>query len=353
VNIPIEWPSMERPIGAPERLWRRQRGWRADTLSDDDWLLHLPPALIESLRVLATRALAGGIPAAGAIREWRPPYEALTFAERIESLLEGGLGFCIVRGLPLLSPEAANEVATLAFATLLGRPVSQSQQGNIVARVEDLGCDITKPGVRGHQTSAELAFHCDRADRVSLLCVRSAARGGQSKIVSSIQLKVDLSHKHPRLAECLHAPLPQDRRGEQREYEPPWCMMPVFDTADGLFVARYIRRFVEDSQRHHGAPRLSHETTLALDTLDAMMQEPGRALEMMLTPGDIQLLNNNVVLHARTAFEDHRQPARRRLLLRVWLSHKSARPLPASFAALYGSTDAGTYRGGVWPHPDM
>jgi Taurine catabolism dioxygenase TauD, TfdA family len=73
------------------------------------------------------------------------------------------------------------------------------------------------------------------------------------------------------------------------------------------------------------------------------------ALEMPFNPGDVQIINNNVVFHARKAFRDHPDPERRRLLLRVWLAHASSRPLPQSFADLYGATDAGTYRGGVWP----
>ena len=36
--------------------------------------------------------------------------------------------------------------------------------------------------------------------------------------------------------------------------------------------------------------------------------------------GDIQLLNNATILHARTAYEDHPEPERRRHLLRLWLS---------------------------------
>ena len=42
--------------------------------------------------------------------------------------------------------------------------------------------------------------------------------------------------------------------------------------------------------------------------------------EMDLEPGDVQLISNHTVLHARTAYQDHADPARRRHLLRLWLS---------------------------------
>lgn len=42
-------------------------------------------------------------------------------------------------------------------------------------------------------------------------------------------------------------------------------------------------------------------------------------------PGDIQLLNNAKILHAREAYTDYDDPAERRHLLRLWLTaHASA-----------------------------
>jgi hypothetical protein len=48
---------------------------------------------------------------------------------------------------------------------------------------------------------------------------------------------------------------------------------------------------------------------------------------MDLEPGDIQLLSNHTVLHARTAYVDHEQADRKRHLLRLWLSVESPRSL--------------------------
>jgi hypothetical protein len=41
---------------------------------------------------------------------------------------------------------------------------------------------------------------------------------------------------------------------------------------------------------------------------------------MDFQPGDIQLINNSVVLHSRESYEDDPEPARRRHLLRLWLA---------------------------------
>jgi len=41
---------------------------------------------------------------------------------------------------------------------------------------------------------------------------------------------------------------------------------------------------------------------------------------MDFQPGDLQLLNNSVILHSREAYDDHVEPERKRHLLRLWLS---------------------------------
>jgi hypothetical protein len=54
--------------------------------------------------------------------------------------------------------------------------------------------------------------------------------------------------------------------------------------------------------------------------MESIANEPALYLDMDFEPGDIQLLKNSAILHKRTAYEDWPDPARRRHLLRLWLS---------------------------------
>ena len=45
---------------------------------------------------------------------------------------------------------------------------------------------------------------------------------------------------------------------------------------------------------------------------------------MDLEPGDIQLLSNHTVIHARTDYVDHPEPDRKRHLLRLWITVRGA-----------------------------
>ena len=84
-----------------------------------------------------------------------------------------------------------------------------------------------------------------------------------------------------------------------------------------------------------------------LDLLAPVAEE--LCCHMELEEGDIQILNNHVTYHSRTGYEDHDDPARKRLLFRVWLSTPDNRPLPKAEGVIWGSTEAGAIRGGVIP----
>ena len=56
---------------------------------------------------------------------------------------------------------------------------------------------------------------------------------------------------------------------------------------------------------------------------------------MFLEPGDMQLLNNHAVLHARTEYVDFEDPRLKRSL-RLWLTSLNGRTLHPLFENRYG-----------------
>src|SRR5690606_27297276 len=82
------------------------------------------------------------------------------------------------------------------------------------------------------------------------------------------------------------------------------------------------------------------------DFLDALSQSEKFSHTMMFEPGDMQLLNNHVTLHARTEFQDHEEPDRKRHLLRMWLATPNSRDLSPQLGYIYRNLNGGTVRGG-------
>ena len=61
------------------------------------------------------------------------------------------------------------------------------------------------------------------------------------------------------------------------------------------------------------------------------------------------MVNNHIVMHARTEFEDYPEPERRRHLLRTWLAVPNSRPLSPLMRPGYRDQRAGAGRGGRPP----
>jgi hypothetical protein len=108
-------------------------------------------------------------------------------------------------------------------------------------------------------------------------------------------------------------------RDEQGDGEPPVYPLPVYSDVNGIPRVFYIGWYIRDAQRHEEAPRLTAAQREAMQLLEDLANDPVFHVSMDFEPGDVQLLNNAKILHAREAYEDHPNPARRRHLLRLWL----------------------------------
>ncbi len=291
------------------------------------------------------------------------PLDALgdVFA-RIGHELENGTGLFRLRGLPVdRYPLDLLKAFYLSFGEHVGQPVSQSVRGQRLMDIEDEGTrskdyGVINTGAAGEGfrssrarafSSGGLRFHTDRCDVVSLLCVRQASKGGHSKIASAVAIHNTMLERRPDLLDELFTPYPRSRFGEEVNDATAYYMLPVFCMQDGKFTTHYSRTYVEAAQSNPDVPRLRDTQNEALDLLAEIANEV--CFEITLQPGEIQLLNNHVIYHARDPFEDDAAAGKKRLLLRLWLAMPNSRPLPESFAVLFGDTAPGALRGGIWP----
>ncbi len=242
--------------------------------------------------------------------------------------LESGRGFAVIDRVPLERyADAEARVVYWLVGQLLGRPVEQNVQGTLLYDVRDTGQDV-RSGARFSVTNAESTFHTDNSfgpdvvDYVGLLCLKTARSGGLSQVVSAYAVLEELRTNHPDVLDLLRRPFHVDRRGGFREGESPTVLFPVVqDDAPGLLV-RYLRYWIEAGQEKAGRP-LTDRQVRALDTLDEIAGRPGRRAEFALEPGQMFFVNNRWILHNRTGFEDHEEPARRRHLVRLWLQPRT------------------------------
>ncbi len=322
--------------------------WRAGDLAAEAWIHTLTPGEVGEVVAAATAVAARGGDLA-MLREADFPLP--TLAPRLADILHGdvlgGRGFAVIRGLdPTKLDRRQCAAAFLGLGAHLGNLRPQNAKGHILGHVKDLGRASTDPTARLYQTHERQTFHTDSCDVVGLMCLRPAKAGGRSSLVSSVTIYNEMRRERPDLALCLFEPIETDRRGEQAPGQAPFFNIPVFNWREGHFAAIYQRQYIESARRFPQVPALTGLQVEALDMLDRLANDPRLSLEIAFKPGDVQLVNNHVLFHDRTAFEDWPEPERRRHLLRLWLAPPGAQPLPDVFAERFGSVVVGE-RGGV------
>jgi hypothetical protein len=291
----------------------------ADWADPAEWTIELTDGERDEIVVATERAVAAGrsIDDLG-VDDFPLPTIAARAVEW--SALLSGRGFVLLRGFPTdRLDRAAVEIAYLGLGLHLGKPVGQDAQGTLLGHVRDEGVARTDPSVRLYRTRGRQDFHTDGADLVGLLCLQRAATGGESRIASSAAVYNELLRRRPDLVDVLYAPFYWDRNDEQAEGEDPFFTLPVYNDVNGAPRMFYIGWYIRDAQRHSQVPRLTQPQIEAMELIEAIANDPAFHIEMDFQPGDVQLLNNATILHAREAYEDADDPQAQRHLLRLWL----------------------------------
>jgi hypothetical protein len=314
-----------------------------------EWTYRLSPAELDEIDAAVAAARARGLDLADIGSEDFPLPTLGPVLDRLRREVLDGRGFVMVRGMRVEDrPIAESATAYWGVGTYFGRARSQNAKGHLLGHVYDLGQGLSaiNPHLRSYATAEGQKFHIDRCDVVALLCLKRAKSGGQSTIVSSMAVHNAMAVRRPDLLERLYRPFPTDRRGEVPEGKGPFYEAPVFNPLGGKLSVLYSRLHIGSAQRFPAARRLTQEDIEALDMLGELAADPELRLDMHFTPGDIQILHNHTILHARSAYEDWPEVERKRHLLRLWLCPPDARPLPAVFTECYGGVTIGD-RGGI------
>jgi hypothetical protein len=314
-------------------------GWTKEELAaTDEWIERLSDREVAELDAAIAALEARGVSSVLEVKAG--DYELPTLGPRLERMNEDvlhGRGFVLIRGVPVARySRLQSALAFWCIGRYFGQPVSQNAKGHLLGHVQDLGgMSFKNPTHRGYQTHDRLPYHSDSCDVVGLLCLHPSKSGGASMITSSIAIHNEMLKRRPDLVAALAEPIYRDRRGEVPEGKDPWFQLPVFNYYQGYLTTSWQGGYIRSAERFEELPKRSAALTEALDLFTDLANE--LTFGMDFQPGDIQLLHNHVMVHARTDFEDWPEPERRRHLLRLWLATPDGgRPLPPVFRDRYG-----------------
>lgn len=310
-------------------------GWTGATLPPRPALVrNLPPSAASLLRDLAGAAQRSGV-APWDLTRWHFNHPALAvFFGELFAEVRDGRGFAIIGNIPVDLPLPTVKLLWWGIGTFFGRGQSQSNLGDRIGEVLDV--TDSDPGARGYRSRKELHLHTDICDMIALLAVRQARSGGETSLASAHAVHALLRARHPDLLARLEQGYHYHRRGEEAPTEAPITphKVPVFSRAEGVLSLRFVRPYMEQALRADG--RSDPDLIAAFDALEATAEEVKTTF--LLQPGEAVVVNNLTTLHARAAFEDWPEPARKRLLLRLWLNATGFRPQRLELN-VYGSGD--------------
>lgn len=316
----------------------------ADLGPVESWSYRLSEADIDELAAGVAAVRREGVPITAVGRDNFPLASfAHVLADVYRELIDGR-GIVMLQNFPIERfDREETAIAYLGLGGYLGCTMSQNSEGHILGHVKDLGGDYADPKTRGYKTSAEMLFHSDGCDFVGLLCLNGAKNGGESRVASSVAVYNRMLARRPDLVKVLCEDFYRSRASEVGFGEQPYYRQPIFSFTDGYFSATGAGIAIDKAQMLPGVPPFTPAQREAIEVYRETVEEC--AVDISFKPGDIQFLNNFVTLHTRREYQDWPEPARKRHLLRLWLSDPHGRPIPAEQRT--GRAGSGVHIAGV------
>nr|WSW49252.1 TauD/TfdA family dioxygenase [Streptomyces sp. NBC_01001] len=239
-------------------------------------------------------------------------------ARQISDQLNIYFGFAVVTGLSVnpLDPEGSAEVA-MDLLSRLGRPLRQGPPAGSSLKwlVRYEGVDRFRSngrfqqGVYTSKSRDAIDIHNDGAMEPyghqiyisSLLCVEAVAEGGRTTLVSTLTVMNIVRREHPQHFERLCRPFAFERTHVTPAGGDPVFFAPVFDLSRTDVKVHWNRQRIEMAAEITGVPLTPSEVG-ALDALDAAIMRPEVQLNHSLRPGELLVINDDLILHGRSQF---------------------------------------------------
>lgn len=306
--------------------------WDRATLDQDNsWRFQLSETMNRELHDTLSRFDAESVVLKHLTPEDFPWPSFSEMAANMRQSIAFGRGVALVSGLEVARYTTAQ--VALAFYGMglhLGTGVSQSHKGDYIGEVRD---HRNPSDPRPYRNGGEFIMHTDPVDVVGLVSIRRSKAGGESRIISSAAVHNTLLAERPDVMDALYQGYHYKRTEADRGDTPLITdyRIPVFKiTEGGEFMSHYIPGFSETYPTEGGVPPEHLEEATAQAALkDILWHRESLYYDFMMQPGDIQFVNNRLLMHARTDYEDWPEPERCRFLLRQWLQMPELGKIPA------------------------
>jgi len=298
------------------------RAWHGPDLADDDFKVMFSKDGLAELEAIVAEQRKAPVPTLVLLPEHFEMSACREFMQGVKQRLDVGLGFVILDRLPVdrWSQREITDIYWL-LGSLLEPPVAQEWSGTMIYNVRYDGQDYTAD-TRTALTPEGLDMHNDSsmgeapANYISLLCLQTARTGGKSSLSSAYAAHNHFTANYPELIERLYLPFYRDKQEYQAPDANNWY--PIFAVEGGGLRIRFNARVIRRGYQKTGQV-LDNAGTQTVEILNSFLADPAHRHDFWMERGQIQILNNRIIVHGRTPYQDYEEPEKRRHLLRLWL----------------------------------
>jgi hypothetical protein len=305
----------------------------SDLAASREWLMQLPDETLMEVDEAISRLKNRGVSFESLTMEDMPLDSFSRHISGIRDEIANGRGFVVLKGLDS-EKYTLDELQLIywAFGRKLGTPMPQSYLGDMIGDIRDVSDEEPDPRRRrAYHSGGQQDTHTDTSDIVSMLSLRMAKSGGESRLCSAHTVhNLMLDHCPDLLAQFYEGFLQRTTDTDSAALGRPAFTgrrKPSFLVMNDTVVCSFVRGYIDRAVKA-GDHRLSPREAAALEAFRAFSNHPDVCLDYILRPGDMQFFNNRIIMHGRLSFEDHPEKERRRHLFRLWLSLPDWSKLP-------------------------
>ena len=253
------------------------------------------------------------------------------FISKISDILCNKYGIVILEGFPIGLDNEILEIAYFIFGCYLGIPMHNNKNKifiwNVMAKQYEANIS-SFDNIRYGNTGEPLDFHTDTGTFAGLLCINQANSGGENYFISTVSVHNKLFKEKRELLEILYSDFYVDRRGEQLDGDTPYAKLPIFKVSkSGHLMTHWAKRYTYSAYEKYSVPELSEIQKEALQVLSEFIEDISKTEKIVIKskPGDLLLMNNNLIFHNRTSYTGVR------LLKRLWVLSNEYPSFPHMF----------------------
>ncbi|KAJ4172579.1 hypothetical protein NW754_002781 [Fusarium falciforme] len=327
---------MDLPTGFPEQL-RGPMAWDASDFSQNPaaYTLTLTESDLLAIEKAVNHFKGLGLPRGSVDRSNFPLPEDLTMKLRqINDTLNNGQGFQVVRGIDPTSYSEEEHI--LIFAGICAHVATHRNWfiGRCGWRqLAPAGVASLHGMSRLEKAASTSTLMWTPGPILALFMEKKSKSGGNQHLSSFWTIYNSLARESPEvireLASSWHWEMPdKENLGGPNIVLPS---RPIIGKADGRMQINFAKAYVAGDPKYpmnKGSPSLSPSQEAALKVLSDTARK--HSLQLDAKAGDLVLVNNLSIMHARDAFVDDVVSGEIRHVLRLWLQDQDSWPVASS-----------------------